>query len=402
MNAIGASAANVQTLIDTVATTSDRTRLNSAAAHLSRNQLPSGLFPYDYDFSSGESTPMEGISGVNLVRQSGAVFSLSKYFEISKDSTAGETIRLFLEAASNQSIPIAKGRRQQSWEKKGYYNHRYLWGFMRLPLYWSGMLFQETGEARLVSVDEDYKRAFPGATALSLVSALTYREVTGNQQFDSMLAQWIAGLSTLLVDDRGSRQAPHYLSESDYVNAQTWLALADYHRSFPENTAVLATMLRLEKYLFARYSESPSIKFYSWGLMATSVRQQTTGDTRYVEFARTLTDWLLSQPREQTIPDTTQCARIEGLATFVNMMAPLDGESNQLVKSAGEVIAKDLAQIRPLQITASLARLPNVHKNADKVLDKFRGGFIYSAEEPLMIVDLTGHCLHALLLTLPE
>ena len=46
----------------------DVTRMELAADQLVRLQLPSGFFPYDYNFATGEAEDMKKMSGVNLLQ----------------------------------------------------------------------------------------------------------------------------------------------------------------------------------------------------------------------------------------------------------------------------------------------------------------------------------------------
>jgi len=75
-----------------------------------RTQLPSGLFPYDYDFATGAAEDMSDISGLNIVRQGGgACLPLVQYIEVTGQSTPSRTVAKTLQAFADRSATSREG-----------------------------------------------------------------------------------------------------------------------------------------------------------------------------------------------------------------------------------------------------------------------------------------------------
>ncbi len=369
-----------------------------AVAQLLRNQTEAGLFPYDFDFSNGKSTSMDDISGVNLVRQSCALFALAVYLEHTRDPSTEKAIVRFLQMAARQSVPISKGYVQRTLEFTGLYNRWQLWRPLREPLYKSGLLFSTEGPGKLVTAHQDYERALPGATALTLFAALKYRNITGDARFDTDIRHWKEGLQALMVAGRGVREAPHYLSESPYVNGQTWLAFAAYQAVFPDDPEIHTTLMKFEDYLLQRHRQHPDKLFYSWGMMGLKVRLDSTGDKRYYDFAVAMSEWLFAEERNLAHSGTNSCATIEGVATFANIMTDRKLSQHALTQAANQYLSREMAFNRQLQIDEQFESQDFRHAYSEETA-RYQGAFILSMEHPLMQVDLTAHCLNALLLT---
>jgi len=370
-----------------------------AVDQLLRTQFDSGFFPYDFNFTNGEYTSMEDISGVNLVRQTGAIFSVANVIEQNRNEEIEQAIGRFLAMTAQESIPISKGFIQGLLESSGLYNRWQIWKPLRKPLYKAGLLFTDEGPSLLVTTGKDYERAYPGATALTLIAAIKYRNTTGDHQFDAEIIHWKDGLLELMVDGRGFREAPHYLSESEYVNGEAWLALAQYINSFPDDAETRSVIYELEDYYFNEYSLRPRIRFYSWGMMAINARYNTSHDVRYINFAREMTEWFFSAEENYAHPDFNSCALIEGVATFVNLMHMSGQPPDELTGSAQNYVDQEIAHIKQLQIDDNFLTRLNLDEKYHSEASQFIGGFILSKESPLMQVDLTGHCINALLLS---
>lgn len=372
----------------------DRSRAIDAVAQLVRSQLPSGFFPYDFNFSNGVQSDMGNVDGVNLVRQTAAAFSLAEYHATFPAQHTRKSLERFLKHVRSSSVPIGKGPLQRLLEQLRLYNRWQLWQHLREPFYDMGLLFSKEGKGRLVSVDGDYERAWPGATALSLIAAIKYYRSTNETQFNQAIQWWKDGLFALHVPGRGFREAPHYLSESAYANGQAWLALAEYVATFPMDEDARLFLDRLDDYILEQYSKKPDKRFYHWGTMAASVRAADTGDSRFAAFMVELaTSYIeeLRQPKE-----TNSCPSVEGLATFVVFMTNQGRGNESVVSQAIHIIETLMAVNRKLQISANSVNVLDVEENYLYALDKYRGAFLLSLREPVMQVDLTGHCLDAL------
>lgn len=375
---------------------SDLLRVEAAVKQLVRTQLPSGLFPYDYNFKNGAVTGMDTIDGINLVRQTGAIFAVSEYVATYGNTSSIPVLIKFLEKVQAESLPISKGFIQRRLEQFGLYNRWQLWQSWRAPLYRLGLLFETEGEAKLVALYQDYELAWPGATALSLITALRYRAVTGDRRFDPIVHAWKDGLLALWVPGRGLREAPHYLSESPYVNGEAWLALAEYVRIFPEEDSVRNMLVEFEEYLFNRYSEHNS-RFYHWGSMAAAVRAVTSNERKYTDFLYRLSLNYMNEDGSKAPRRGNSCASLEGLTTFIGTMQQLDRGQDPLVSRTREFVSRAMVNNRALQIDEDFIANRADQAHHREALNRHRGAFVESPEQPLMQVDYTGHCINAML-----
>jgi hypothetical protein len=372
-------------------------RVHSAAGVLIRTQLPSGFFPYDFNFSTGAQSDMAHMEGFNLVRQTGAAFSLAEYHSAFPDKDSQYALEKFLRQVSNSSLPIGKGATQQLLENSGLYNRWQLWRPLRNPLYRAGLLFSKRGDGKVVAVDGDYERAWSGATALSLLTAVKYYSETGNKQFNDDIQFWKTGLYALHVTGRGFREAPHYLTESAYVNGEAWLALAEYLRVFPDDVEARNFLQKLDNYLIEKYGGEANNHFYSWGTMAAAVRARDVGDPKFLDFVVKLAALNLDEKEKKPTENANSCASVEGLVTFVDLMGE-QGRNNEATATRSARLMEQLMEVNnDLQLGARSAEILQIDEKYLSKLNDYEGAFILSLQEPLMQVDLTQHCLNALL-----
>lgn len=375
----------------------DVLRIHRAANQLIDTQLASGFFPYDFNFASGVQSDTTNPKGYHLVRQAGAAFVLGEYLERYDKAEARNTLVRYLERASSNSIPVSKGAIQKLLERLRLYNRWRFWEFAREPLNNLGLLFKPEGEAMLVSIANDYERAWLGTTALSLIAAVKYYQATKDGRFNQNILAWKDGLITLRVPGRGFREAPHYLSEAHYFNGESWLALAEYVVAFPDDEAVSKLLVALDEYMIERYSMRENMHFFSWGMMAAWVRFKSTGDPRLGELMQSLAGFFFRYHEKLSASAINTCAENEGVVTFVHYMSERNQLSDPLALKAIEFVDRQMAVNRQLQIDRDLVqRLPNGTEFREQ-LNKYRGAFIGSLERPLMQVDLTQHCLNALM-----
>lgn len=377
----------------------DAARMRLAVGQLVRMQLPSGLFPYDYDFATGAAESMSDMSGLNIVRQAGASFALGEYLVAFDSPSLRSTIVTVLQAFDDRSLPIGKGVVQSALENIGAYNRWRFWMSWRKPLNSLGLLYSAEGDGAVISANGSYERAYSGATALALIVELKYRTATGDDRFSEARARWLSGLFALRVPGRGFREAPHYLTESGYVNGEAWLALAEYSHAFPKDHKVIKLLAELDDYMIARYSARPTRQFYHWGIMASGVRAETTGDPRFVEFIRDQTAWIVStQQRFLEDPDNS-CAWIEGLATAYRMLRNGQGEASPLLSTVRRWISVMMQHNRAMQILPGMTRVrrDDGATVTSQRLAEYVGAFLVSTAVPKTQVDVTGHCLSALI-----
>lgn len=377
----------------------DAARMRLAADQLLRQQLPSGLFPYDYDFATGAAEDMNDMSGPNIVRQTGTSFVLGEYL-VSVDSVPLRgAITAALKAFDRRSLPIGKSIVQTALEKIGVYNRWRFWMSWRKPLNSLGLLYSAEGNGAVVSANGTYERAWSGATALALIAELKYRAVTGDEQFSEARTRWLRGLLALHVPGRGFREAPHYLTESAYVNGEAWLALGEYARAFPNDQKVAKLLAALDDYLITRYGARPSLMFYHWGVMAAEVRADTTGDRRFIEFIRDQTAWIISTQHRLLEDPSNSCALVEGLATAFRMLRNARTEASTLLGTLLKWITVMMQRNRTMQILPEMSeiKLDDGRRVKSERLSDFAGAFLVSSTVPKTQIDVTGHCLSALI-----
>lgn len=377
----------------------DAARMALAAEQLARTQLPSGLFPYDYDFATGAAENMDDPTGPNIVRQTDASFALSEYLVTVDGQSPRKTIAGALRAFEARSLPIGKGIVQTALEHVGVYNRWRYWMSWRKPLNSLGLLYSPRGDGAVVSANRSYERAWTGATALALIVELKYRAVTGDERFAKTRARWLRGLLALHVPGRGFREAPHYLTESAYVNGESWLALAEYARAFPGDRQVSRLLPALDDYFVARYGPTPLQMFYHWGTMAAAVRAETTHDPRFVKFIRRQTAWMISTQKALLEGPGNSCASIEGLATAYGVLRRYGDAADPLLGTLRQRITVMMRHNRALQLLPGMSRirLADGSSVSSPRLKDFAGAFLLATTSSKTQIDMTGHCLSALI-----
>jgi hypothetical protein len=372
-----------------------------AATQLINSQLSSGYFPYDYSFVDGSQSSMDPMEGFNLVRQAAAAFGLAQYHAAFQSDESRSAVERFLHTAEKHSLSIGKASLQDFLEQKGVYNRWQLWGPLRQPLYAAGLLFAREGRGQVLSVAGDYELAWTGATALSLLTAVSYYRATGDPRFNSAIEHWKKGLLALHVRGRGFRVAPHYMSETAYFNGESWLALAEYTAVFPQDADTAEILNHIDDYMIDRYGGKPDKYFYTWGTMAAAARANSTQNPRFVDFAMRLARDLLKEPEIVAIEGDNSCDLVEGLATFVVLMRKLGRKDDPLLSVARNTIATLMTTNRQLQVEDSSSLAWSVPPQQIPALDHYQGAFVLSFNEPIMRIDLTMHCLNAALLIAP-
>jgi hypothetical protein len=375
----------------------DRARMRMAAEQLVRGQLPSGLFSYEYDFETGALASSDDLDGVVLVRQSFAAFVLAQYAARFHHPPALDAVRRFLEGSAERSLPIGKGKFQSRLEAAGAYNEPLSWMFLQRSLNLFGLLYSTRGSGQLLSADNSYELAYPGATALALAAGLLYTKATEDHRFDELLAHWVEGLLAVQVPGRGFREVPHHLAESDYLNGEAWLALAMYAEAYPRDRDVAEVLASLDSYLLERYYASSSKQFFHWGSMASALRAEMTDDARFDDFLTSLTEHFLSDNAQ--LPDGTSnsCHIVEGLASVSSRTETIQG-AGSLMPLVQERITRLMVQNRLLQIDVDMKSRLALDERGIQGLGKFAGGFLSTTDPPRMRLDTTGHCLNALLI----
>ena len=366
--------------------------MDTAVTQLISSQLGDGLYQYDVDLRSGQSTPPGQLGGMALVRQSLAAFALSRYNRRNNDPAVRNSVRMALIALSERSLPISKGSIQTALEHLGLMNRWRLWRSLRVPLQRLGWLYDTEGTGAIVSADGRYDQTYTGATAFALATGLLYRAESGDKAFDDWLQRWAHGLAALRVHGRGVRESAGHLTESHYVNGQSWLALINYNNVFPDDVAAAGALSGLEAYIYERYSRyNPG--FFHWGNMAAAERVLVSNDLRWLEFLRKSVIQFLSEEPQRLDSNENKCHLLEGLASYMTAEASQAGQDNSRESMAFTAIRNALPRTLLLQVDHEIAsRIP---QPIDTVTTKaWNGAFILSIDTPLARADLTGHCLN--------
>jgi len=377
----------------------DAERMRLAAESLAKLQLPSGLLLYEVnllDDSAGETMP---VSVANIVRQTGCAFYLADYYRRSPSPRLKAVLEAAIEAFGKHTLPIGRGKLQSLLESSGILNSWRVQTNLSGAMNWLGLLYSTEGEGGVVSSDGSYRNAWLGGTALALLAELLYSHVTGEERFAAMRRAWLQGILSLHVPGRGFRWGPTLLNESHYFNGQGWLALGTYVSMFPEDKEARAVLEALDDYLLDRYGTKHRLMFFHWGTLAAEVRYTATGDARFVAFITEQSRLFLDKKGPEPIAKSANsCAGVEGLATAERVLA-LSGNEPELLKRLRARIKAEMDLNLLLQIMPGQDRiaLGNGATLISPNLPDFAGAFLAGRDDPLLRIDITGHCLSAMI-----
>jgi hypothetical protein len=374
------------------AAASDDEAIRLAATQLLGAQLPSGLLTYDFDFVTRAP-----VSKDSIARQAAGVAFFGEYYEETKDARARRALEAGLAALERLSVPFAKGWLPSLIEASGLLSLPFGRQHILAALDRLGLLYQQHGEGRLPTFGGDYGAAVSGATALALIAELRYSRATHDDRFQDARAAWLKGLVALHRPGRGFRTSPARVEESPFFNGEAWVALALYHRLVPADVSVRELLTQLDHYFMTRYDNDVESGFYHWGAIAAAERFDVTADPRFLDFLGTQAtkiDAVLA-----ATPFENSCAAIEGLATAAGVLARQPGYEAIATKIAARVDL-EMAQNRRLQIPPKTERVP-VGRDVYLVspdFPRFAGAFLASGSRVYTRIDITGHCLSAMLM----
>jgi hypothetical protein len=387
-----ATLAAVLVLVWAHASSGAEARLKQAVDALGRNQTPSGLLRYDFDFLASAPTGED-----DAVRQAGVISFLAEYLLESKDPALTPIVRRGLERLEALSLPIGKRSGQGALEWTGLLSipvGRYK---LRLGLERTGLLYQRHGAGRVVTLDGSYDGAWAGATAMALLAEMQYAEATGDTRFADARRRWLHGLAALHITGSGFRSRATTIDTMPFADGEGWLALAHHERRYPGDALVRTLLPPLDTYMLRRYGAPFVIAFYQWGTMAAAVRWESTREPRFTEFIRgqaaQMLQWLDRSAHRQNT-----CAMVEGLATAARVLraAAVDAD---LVRRLETRITAEMAKNLDLQIPANQGRF-EYGKSVSLVsppLQEFVGAFFHDRLWPYTRIDFTGHCVAAML-----
>lgn len=330
-------------------------RARTAAEYLMSTQQDNGLFRYEFDLIRARQSKKN-----NVVRQCGAGFALGQYFLHTGDARVGAALQRALAAYGQHSVA--------------------------------------TGRGRLVTLNGKLSKAKAGASALALLTELYYSGRSGDERFSSYRHAWRDGLLGLQNEEGGFARSPRVPTQSPYSNGEIWLALAYYHRRFPDDAKVSKALEKADRYFLSHYSATPHIGFFHWGLMAAAERYRGTGEARFARFGVDQVTHYLDRLRPGVNPRSNSCYAVEGLLSAMELAETVNAGSG-LAGRLGERIRRELEKNAQLQIVPGQER---VHFTGDRFLvspdlRRMPGAFLNGRVVPRLRVDATQHCLSAFL-----
>lgn len=378
----------------------DRERMRLAVEQMRESQLPSGLIPYQFNFLADRSIETDKIPFANLARQAGTAASLALYSRHTRDARTQTSVRSALEAFGRLSLPIGKGDLQSVLEGIRLLSLPFLRVTLRRTLDLLGLLYDASGDGKVISPDGDYEKAWLGSTALALLTEIHYFFASGDHSFAELRQAWLKGVLALRIPGRGFRQLPHVINESPFANGEAWLALAHYLAAFPDDPAVATVIKDIDDYMVGKYSSDFNFRFYQWGTMAAAVRAKSTSDPKFLQFIKDQAkEFLDVRPPEETA-DFNTCASIEGLATAAAVIEVDGGADLALLDRIKDRVALEMAKNRKLQIQPGQERIDLGGDGYlwSSRLQEYAGAFLVGLYAPTTRIDASAHCLSALII----
>jgi hypothetical protein len=367
-----------------------------AVNYLLGSQLPSGFLRYGFDFLEDASAEPGAMSAVQLTRQAGAAAMLADYYALTRDPRAAAASRQLLAAFGKHTLPIGQSRLQEfvAWTRLlsmpvGRYR-------IESALKRWGLLYETEGSGKLLSPDSNYGNAYAGAVALALLSEVRYAQATGDNRYAALRRAWLEGLMALRIPGDGFRQIPTSIDTHPYYDAEPWTALAEYHHAFPQDPRANDFLADVDAALMGKYGGKFSMDFVHWGVMAAAMRYADTRDRRFLEFIKAQTTEFLKRMEHQPNNDNN-CADVEGVVDAMGALRVGGEEGSALYRQAlrwtqAEMLKAQRMQIQPGQTELVFSNARIVAPRLQEFAGSFRSG-LYKADT---LVDLTGHCLSAM------
>jgi hypothetical protein len=359
-----------------------------------------GFLPYGFDFLTDKVLEPNRMSAPNLIRQAAASFALANYYEYTKDARLRDPIRRALSAFGERSLPISKGRLQRVVEGTRILSLPVARWKLQSALDRFGLLYQPSGEGKVVSPDSTYGGALSGTVALALLTELVYSRASGDESFAELRTAWLNGLLALRIPGGGFRQDTLSIDDSDYDNGEGWLALAVYCDRHRDDLRAANALSDLDDVLMRRYSETPSVKFLGWGGMAAAQRYRTTRDRKFLAYLQRQADNFAERFQDRFNADDNNCGVMEGLAATLAALKTSGENDTHRVREIRDWMSNEIAKLPRLQIQPGqqgLALGGEAYLRAPRMAE-YAGGFLSGVYEPLTRVDAAGHCLSAMVM----
>ena len=378
------------------------TAVELAARQLVRAQQPSGQFEFEHDFLLGGTRPDTLIGTGRLAyvtREAAAAYGLSSYYLSARDPDAGRALAAILRNLGSLSVPVAKAPGQSMLEATGILRAPFGRYKLHNALLRFALLYRPSGDGLLVSYDRSYETAWGGATALSLLTELQFYRAGGDAQFARLRQGWLEGLLVLQDSGRGFRMLPDSIDENALSNGEIWLAFAYYTRLFPEDRKTAGIVAQMDDYMVRTYEARPGAGFYPWGVNAAAQRLAATSDPRFTRFIAGITGaYFKTIDPSQGIADNT-CSEAEGLATALRVLSASSGADRELIARLRDRLDTEMSKNRSLQIQPGQTRIElgsGSYLSSPAIAD-YAGAFLAGTKQPYVRIDLTEHCISALL-----
>ena len=261
-----------------------------------------------------------------------------------------------------------------------------------------GLLYQTAGDGQVVSPDDNYGNALAGTVALALLTELIYSHASGDDSFAGLRTAWLEGLLDLRIPGGGFRQTPLSIDDSDYDNGEAWLALAVYGEMHKDDLRSTSALSNLDDALMRRYSDHPSVNFFSWGAMAAAQRYRTTRDPKFCDYLRRQGNQFIGRFQRQLSADANNCAALEGIGAILAVLDQTGEQDTDLARAMHSLLSNEIIKLARLQIQPAqrgLALGGDAYLSAPRMAE-YAGGFLAGVYEPLTRVDAAGHCLSAM------
>lgn len=358
------------------------------------------FIPYGFNFLADKAIEPDFVSPSNLIRQASSSAALANYFDYTRDPKVRDRIQRTLSAFGRLSLPIGKRRLQQLVESTHILSSPVGRWRLKSALARFGLLYQTSGEGKVVSPDGSYEKALAGTVALALLTEVVYSHASGDQSFAGLRTAWRDGLLSLRIPGGGFRQDPSSLDDSDYYNGEAWLALSVYGDLNQDDLRSTKALSDLDDALIRHYSEKPSVNFLGWGAMAAAQRYNTTRDPKFLVYLRQLADAFIARYQRGFAADANNCAAMEGIGAIAATLKQAGEHDTDRARAlrvwlSNEVTKLDRLQIQPGQQGLMLGG--EAHLRAPRMAE-YWGGFLAGIYDPLTRVDATGHCLSAMVI----
>ena len=359
-------------------------------------QKPSGFLPYGFNFLEDKESEPDSMSAANLARQAGTAAVLADYYALTKDPRVRPALEKFLTAFGRHSLPIGKSRTQKLIEETRILSIPWGRGKIHNVLEWLDVLYEKQGSGKVLSPNEDYGGAFAGTVALALLTELRYAQPSQDDSFSGLRLAWLEGLLTLRIPGGGFRKFPTSIDPTPYSDGEAWLALAEYHRHYPQDKRVADTVVSVDNSLIKIYGGDFNIHFFHWGTMAAAARYADSNDAKFLEFIKNYTGSFLESKQE--LASYNDCASVEGVAdALATLFSAGEGQSG-LAKRARAWISREMAKTRAMQIEPGQKEM--VFANSRVLAPRLREytvSILVDRYELKTQVDSTSHCVSAMI-----